>query len=196
MNVFVLCTGRCGSVTFSKAAAHATNFTAGHETRSHLLGQEHFAYPANHIEVDNRLSWFLGRLHAAFPDAYYVHLVRNRQAVARSFMLRYGRGIIGGYANSILMTLPADAPKLDVCLDYVHTVTENIWQFLRDRPHMVIDIDRAKHGFVEFWQTIGAHGDLEAALAEFDIFYNDDAPIDEQTLRELQAGSSGNWAPA
>ena len=126
MNVFVLCTGRCGSVTFSKAAQHAINFTAGHETRSHLLGAEHFAYPPNHIEVDNRLTWFLGRLHQAFPDAYYVHLVRDSLAVARSFYLRYGRGIIGGYATGIMMSLPENAPKVDVCLDYVHTVNENV----------------------------------------------------------------------
>lgn len=173
MNVFVLCTGRCGSMTFAHACKHATNFTAGHETRGHLLGAEHFAYPPNHIEVDNRLTWFLGRLGAAFPDAYYVHLVRDPVAVARSFLLRWGRGgIIDKYADGILLH-PPSKDRLAVCRDYVETVTARVQQFLRDRPHMVIDIDRAKASFYGFWRTIGADGNIEAALAEFDIRYND-----------------------
>ena len=56
MNVFVLCTGRCGSTTFACACRHIENYTAAHESRSHLAGPERFAYPEDHIEVDNRLS--------------------------------------------------------------------------------------------------------------------------------------------
>ncbi|GGA66833.1 hypothetical protein GCM10011521_01190 [Arenimonas soli] len=33
MNVFVLCTGRCGSVSFARASAYLTNYTAGQESR-------------------------------------------------------------------------------------------------------------------------------------------------------------------
>ena len=58
--VFVLCTGRCGSTTFARAAAHATNFTAKHESRTYKLGAQRLAYPDNHIEVDNRLAWWRG----------------------------------------------------------------------------------------------------------------------------------------
>ena len=51
-NVFVLCTGRCGSTSFERACRHATNWTSGHETRSHLLGADRLAYPDRHIEAD------------------------------------------------------------------------------------------------------------------------------------------------
>ena len=82
-NVFVLCTGRCGSTTFDRACRHMTNWTAGHETRSHLTGPDRFAYPPRHIEADNRLSWMLGRLEQAYgADAAYVHLTRDAEAVA------------------------------------------------------------------------------------------------------------------
>lgn len=172
MNVFVLCTGRCGSTTFARAASHITNFTAGHETRSHLLGAAHFAYPPDHVEVDNRLTWFLGPIHRAFPDAYYVHLLRDELATARSFLERFGHGIIGAYTNGIMMGLHDKAPKLDVCLDYVRTVNENVRHFLRDRPHMTIDLARAKDGFAALWREIGAEGDLDTALREFDTRYN------------------------
>ena len=84
LNVFVLCTGRCGSVTFARACRFIDNYTAGHET-AHGYNLE---YPDRHIEVDNRLSWFLGRLDERYPDAYYVHLLRRREDVVQSFARR------------------------------------------------------------------------------------------------------------
>ncbi len=87
MNVFVLCTGRCGSSTFIEACHHIANYTSAHESRSSLLGAERLAYPAQHIEADNRLSWLLGRLDAAYGDsAFYVHLQRNHPDTAASFV--------------------------------------------------------------------------------------------------------------
>lgn len=62
-NVFVLCTGRCGSTTlFAQACQHIENYTASHESKIFLLGDKRLEYSQNHIEVDNRLSWFLGSL--------------------------------------------------------------------------------------------------------------------------------------
>jgi len=74
-NIFVLSTGRCGSTTFYKACSHFSNYTSGHETLSSKLGIQRFAYPAFHIESDNRLSWLLGRLDTEYGNsAFYVHL--------------------------------------------------------------------------------------------------------------------------
>ena len=85
MNIFVLNTGRCGSTTFIKACQHIQNFTASHESRSVFTGNQRLAYPRNHIEADNRLSWFLGKLDQEYGDnAVYVHLLRDRAATARS----------------------------------------------------------------------------------------------------------------
>ena len=47
-NIFVLCTGRCGSVTFSKACKHITNYTSGHETRIKKL-DDRLDFPSFHI---------------------------------------------------------------------------------------------------------------------------------------------------
>ena len=93
MNVFVLCTGRCGSTTFIESCRHIRNFSCAHESRTRLLGNERLAYPPNHIEADNRLSWFLGRLDREYgDDAFYVHLVRNTKDVARSYARRFTSG--------------------------------------------------------------------------------------------------------
>ncbi len=125
MNVFVLCTGRCGSVTFIESCKHITNYTAGHETRCNWTGDKRFAFPPHHIEADNRLSWLLGRLDAAYGDnAFYVHLTRDREAVARSYARRYPRGIIGAYHTEILMgaaTQNRETDLVQVAADYCDT---------------------------------------------------------------------------
>jgi hypothetical protein len=175
--VFVLCTGRCGSTTFIKAAKHISNFTAGHETRSHLTGSARLAYPDYHIEADNRLSWLLGRLDATYGSTpLYVHLTRDPEQVAESFLKRADRGIMLAYRSQILFgarRLNRDTPLLEFCRDYVATVTENIRHFLRDKPRtMSFQLEKAKVDMERFWETVRAEGDLEAALNEWDVHHN------------------------
>ncbi len=186
MNVFVLCTGRCGSVTFVQACRHITNYTAAHESRSHRTGADHFSYPPNHIEADNRLSWFLGRLDRVYADdAFYVHLTRNREDTARSFTRRWNFGIMRAYRAGILWSLPESADPMAVCLDYYDTVTANIEAFLKDKTHtMTFALEKAKTDFERFWSWIGADGDLPAALAEWDHLYNDSKPTAEPQASE------------
>jgi hypothetical protein len=174
MNVFILNTGRCGSSTFIKACQHISNFTSAHESRCNVLGEEHFDYPHNHIEADNRLSWFLGRLDRHYGnDAIYVHLKRNLTDTARSFVNRYSFGIIKSYRECIYMNLPKQTNPMSVAMDYCDTVDSNIDLFLKDKTHkMVFNLDTAKQDFQHFWQLIDAEGDRDAALSEFDTFYN------------------------
>lgn len=178
MNVFVLCTGRCGSVTFSQACKHISNFTSAHESRCHMLGDERFSYPPNHIEVDNRLSWLLGRLEEYYGDhAFYVHLRRNDKETAESYAKRSSSGIMRAYRQDIMLGLPPDTELLDVALDYCDTVNQNIAAFLQDKTHtMQFALENAQEDFKAFWKLIGAEGDLEAALTEFGITHNMHVP--------------------
>lgn len=68
MNIFILSTGRCGSTTFIQSCQHITNFSSAHESNIHKIGTDRIVYPQNHIESDNRLSWFLGRLEEHYKD--------------------------------------------------------------------------------------------------------------------------------
>ena len=174
MNVFVLNTGRCGSTTFIKACKHIENFTSAHESRCGLIGAARFSYPDNHIEADNRLSWFLGRLDKCYGDnAVYVHLTRNNKATANSFVNRYSFGIIEAYRDAILMNLPAESDPMSVSLDYCDTVNSNIDLFLKDKTKkMDFRLEEAKHDFKRFWEFIGAEGNIDGALQEFDVSYN------------------------
>ena len=173
INVLVLNTGRCGSKTFYKACKHITNFSCGYESLSiGKLGDARFNYPSNHIEIDNRLSWFLGRLDIVYDqDAIYVHLKRNREDVANSFVKRFGGGIIDAYCHGMLRTPSSDFQELLLpCLDYYDTVNANIELFLKDKPEenvMVFNLEKADKDFRKFWNLIKAEGNLKTSLQEF-----------------------------
>ncbi|AFY72030.1 hypothetical protein Pse7367_3807 (plasmid) [Thalassoporum mexicanum PCC 7367] len=174
MNVFVLNTGRCGSTTFTMACRHITNYTSAHEAKRGVLGEARFQYPKNHIEIDNRLVWLLGRLDQTYgDDAIYVHLKRNDMEVAQSFTNRYDGGVMKAYRGGILQEVDENSDPLAVCLDYCHSVNTNIELFLRDKTRKLeINLETIEQDFVAFWQLIGAKGDLDAALAEFGTSYN------------------------
>jgi hypothetical protein len=187
MNIFVLNTGRCGSTTFIKACQHITNYSAAHQSRSGLLGTYHFDYPENHIEADNRLSWFLGRLDKHYgDDAFYVYLKRNNHDTAKSFVKRYNEGIIKTYRKRMLIGLPDESSPMSVSLDYCDTVNSNIELFLKDKnKKMEFLLENAKQDFRKFCDVTGAKGDINAALSEFDICYNASEPTDGKQKKPL-----------
>lgn len=184
MRVFVLSTGRCGSTTFERACSHITNFTAGHETRRGYLFDRRFAYPDQHIESDNRLSWFLGGLDARFDPEHtrYVHLTRDPRRVARSYAQRWDTpfrsSMMRAFAHGIMIRREwRPEQRVRVARFYVATVTANIRAFLKGQTHtMEFPLEDAKTLFPRFWDWIGAEGDLDAALAEFDVRYNATRP--------------------
>lgn len=176
--MFVLGTGRCGTVTFIRACEHLDNYTAGHETRARLVGSERFAYPGDHIEADNRLAWFLGGLGQAFDDrsTLYVHLRRDPDDVAASFMRRWDTAskasIIRAFGHGVVMRRdPWDTPE-DVCRFYVRTVTDNIDAFLEGRRCMTMWLDEIGSEFPSFLDRLDATGDLDGAVAEWGTRHN------------------------
>lgn len=174
MNVFVLCTGRCGSLTFAKACAHITNYSTGHETNIGKLGLQRTEYPDNHIEVDNRLSWFLGRLDETYGDnAFYVHLVRDKRATAMSFEKRAGFGIMAAYRDGVYLGLSDQHTTREIAEDYYVTVNANIKSFLRDKNRQfTIELENLVEKFSAFWLAIGADGNMNMALSELNTRHN------------------------
>ena len=187
MNVFVLSTGRCGSLSFARACAHLTNYTAGHESRAHLFGRERLDYPDNHIEVDNRLAWFLGPLAERYDgrDVLYVHLTRDPQETAESLCAwslptaarprSNPASILRAWCHGI--TLRTTAMSADEYLQaaraYVDTVNANIRTFLapqgdewsggyRDSRDVAMGDAAAFSWFLKY---IKAEGNIDAAMA-------------------------------
>lgn len=191
MNVFILCTGRCGSKSFVAACQHITNYTSGHETRVRAVGPDKFAYPDNHIEADNRLAWHLGRLEEVYgDDALYVHLHRDRQKVIASYAQRWAPvgGMMPAYRNGILRA--GAHSRSTTAEDFVATVEANITSFLRDKSmKMIVALEDATEWFPTFWQRIGAQGDLDAALGEWQYAHN--SRRERTTFRKLKQKLKG-----
>lgn len=194
MRAFVLTTGRTGSTTFTRACSHARNYTSGHETNARNV-QARLVYPDQHIEVDNRLVYFMGSLHNAYPEAFYVHLVRNPDEVVRSFRRRtvdaygpggrtreslrrlrgrYGWSVSSAFLHGVLKRDERLGPdELDDALRlFVDATNANIAEFLRDKDHLRIELGSAGDTFDRFWNRMEAEGDLEAARAEFQVAHN------------------------
>lgn len=197
MNIFILTTGRTGSTGFIEACKHINNYTASHESRCSELGKERLNFPDQHIEADNRLVWHLGRLEQQFgKKAIYVHLVRDTEKVAQSYLKRWNRetSIVRAYAYGILkMQEHHIKDPLEICRDLVDVVNTNVFEFLSDKPHKTtIRLENIEDGFKGFWKLIKAEGDLGAALNEFSVQHNDTAsgkkanrPL-EKTLRVIK----------
>lgn len=178
MNVFVLSTGRTGSLSLEKACRHIQNYSVAHESRCSVTGPERVTFPDRHIEIDNRLSWYLGRLENAYGDkAFYVHMVRNPQATAESYRKRWNRetGIVRAFAYGIQKRQEHEiGDPGEMCMEYVTCVNENISSFLRNKSHkMVFRLEHADTDFKRFWEMIGAEGNYEAALMAFSERHND-----------------------
>lgn len=172
MRTFVLCVGRCGSTTVARALSHATNYTVGHESQAHLV-TDRLAYPDGHVEVDNRLSWFLGLLGSHYPDAFYVHLTRDSERVAESYAARRVRSasLVEAFGRGVLRT-SGDFDRMEVSRLMVETVNANIAEFLRGREHLVLRLEDLPDGFNRLWARIGATGDRGAAHRELTIRHN------------------------
>lgn len=188
-NVFVLGTGRCGTTTFMRACRHVTNFTTAHESLVNAAGPGRLAYPEFHIEADNRLSWFLGRLDETYgPEAFYVHMQRNEDAVAKSYLKRWKseHSIIYGYRTTIVPNPEPSLPPLEMVRDMCRTVNANVRAFLKDKPHTVtVNLESAEADFTRVWDRAGFEGDRAAALREWSVPYNASAEAAPQGLARV-----------
>ena len=99
-----------------------------------------------------------------------------RQAlVASSFEKRppWRGNIVTTYRRAILAGKVENVSDLDVCLDYVDTVTANIESFLSDKTHVFrMTLENANSDFDRIWDWIGAEGARDSALAEWNTKYN------------------------
>lgn len=80
--------------------------------------------------------------------------------------------IIRAFGHGIVMRgKDWDDPER-VCQFYVETVTANIEEFLKPRPSVTIQLERADHQFPRFVEAIGATGHVAAAFSEWDVKHN------------------------
>ncbi len=167
MRVFVVGTGRCGSVTFSKACRHLDGFTVGHESP---VGRE-LAFPDQHVEVSPRLTWVLPVLVQKYRhDVLYVHLRRKREEVIASWLRRgrrRGPGIWERLVND--SSINSYRQICELCYD---SMIATIDLALVGTNHLTLWLHHAQESWIEFWTAIRAKGDYQRSLAEWNVRYN------------------------
>lgn len=178
MRVFVLSTGRVGSTTFYNACKHITNYTCSHEgmygdenikKKWHTVGSSRIIYPDNHIHIDGRLAFLLGRLDQMYgKDAFYVHLRRSIRHVVKSRTQPFSSGLIDSYRKIMGIR---DHSIYDIADDLVKNTIANIQFFLKNKPKkLTIWIEKPE--WVTFWKLIKAKGDCVAGMGELANRYN------------------------
>lgn len=204
MRVFVTGTGRCGTTTFYQACRHITNYTSAHETEAGRIPS--YDYPDRHIEVSHLLVVGIPYIREHFPDSVWVHLTRDRHACIQSIRGQLW-GEIVAWSREWYLT---DHPALvyEAAQAYYDRVTELCRVLLPDA--ITIPIEQAREWFPYFWHKIGAEGDMDAALDEFDRAYNPsvdrgrdhfveavqtrrNTPLDEPLRRISEVASRPDW---
>jgi hypothetical protein len=173
MRIFVTGTGRCGSVTFSRACRHLANYTCGHETHTNKPTVEglrgdvaNWEYPDNHVEVSPQLVIGIPILRRRYPEARWVHLLRrDRDACAHSLC---GRSDMRAFAK--YWFLNADPDELSVAYAVYDTVRSLCEALLPDA--FTLELEQARSQWTACWEFMGARGDFQRSLREWDTRHN------------------------
>lgn len=170
MRVFVVGTGRCGSVTFSKACSHITNFTCAHE--SYCPDR---SYPDNHIEVNCQYHSCMASLMLKYPDAFWVHLLRKKEdCVASLAAMNYGTEMHKWYELYPTLCFPPDNIEVTAgqFYDDVTARIRALMSLLPPSRTCVIHLENIQHQWTYFWEAIGATGNFEQSLATWSTKHN------------------------
>jgi hypothetical protein len=176
-NIFILCAGRSASTALAKALQPLSNYTAAHESRCGVSSDVKLDYPENHIEIDNRLIWFVDLLDEKYgSQAKYVYLHRDLSKIAMSYSERWhlSVSIVKAYGHGILMKDKiASAERLDVCMDYANVVDRKIRAFLKTKENsLIIDSDNLSSDFDKLLGFLDAQGDLNACKKILETKHN------------------------
>jgi hypothetical protein len=96
-------------------------------------------------------------------------------------------GLMQAYKNGILgYPKRTNYDAIDVAFDACDTIDANIRLFLRDKSHtMPFSLENASIDFGKFWSWIGAEGDYQAALAQWQVKTNTSEALEQR--REMRS---------
>lgn len=194
MRVFVVGTGRCGSVTFCKACEYIENFTVAHETVFNR--RDKLDWPDQYIAVEPSLWPLVPLLRKRYPRLVLVHLVRrNRAEFIHSYRVLDSPPFIGAknyripekdrlpekanwegappvidvWAACYVGTPIGEAERRELLGLYYDTVNTMVREL---RPDVTVTLEEPATGWRQLWRRIEALGDYEKSLAEWDVKHN------------------------
>jgi len=168
MRVFVVGTGRCGSVTLSKACKNIKNYSSSHESKTSPNNQGVFGdleYPENHIEIDPRMSYHIFSLREKYKDGIFFHLLREESGCVRSLSKRkslrnYSTFHYGWFDNDY-----------DAAAKMYYENTTKMLKSVIPESHTIV-LENIEHDWVKFCKIIKAECDQEKALIQLKQKYN------------------------
>lgn len=185
MRVFVVGTGRCGTVSFKEACKFITNYTAGHETVSFDL-----EYLDNHVEVNPHFHARLTTVVTMYPTAKWVHLTRLAEPCIESLAAMDEGGVMLKLGAMYPSLYPAHDPPA-IAARFYHDINARIAAtfdlLLPPSQRMLVRLENVKSDFKRFWDWIDAEGDLESALKSWDTPHNVRKPISLEQITPLDA---------
>lgn len=183
MRVFVIGTGRCGTVTLSRALALQASFSVGHESRAAHFRDRLF-YPDRHIEIDNRLTWFASLLREIYEvnETVFVHMRRDPYEVAMSYAVRYRPGgLMHAFMHGIIQTTPGRGDyeeRLHTALLMVNAIQAQCDLFLQTVPLAVtIDLHAPDSGLKILCEYTGLQSHEEDFVKAMGHVHNATRPI-------------------
>ncbi len=168
MRVFVTGTGRCCTTTFTKACEHFKGFTSAHETNT-LATNRFFMYPDNHIESDPRLFWKMPQVFDKYPEAFYVHLIREEAPCVASLSRRESLDLLAQFTDVKHLI-----NRTEVAARYYIFVNEMLRAFLYNKEANYITMwgPPSKEEWKNFTKLLGVASDFEASWREWGVKYN------------------------
>lgn len=155
MRVFVVGTGRCGTCSFYQAANCVEGFSAGHESTAGRAPTWHF--PDQHIEVASQLAYGIPRLKQTYPDARWVHLIRERNSCIESLCRQVWTSMESFCQQWFVSKEPYDIVK---AAEQFYDLTNELIVALMPPPpqSLTIHIETLEKQWPEFMQLIDAKG--------------------------------------
>lgn len=167
MRVFVIGTGRCGSVSFREACRFIKNYTVGHESNCGLL-----EYPDNHIEVNPHIRGLVKKIKNKYPGSKWIHLIRQPETCIPS-LAAMDRGIIMEYYGRLYPSVQITPAVMDIAYRFYWQENDLIQvqlnHLVSEYQRMTIELELVKNKWRAFWNWIGAEGDFEASCKSWDV---------------------------
>lgn len=121
----------------------------------------------NHIEIGSHLFTQMPALMAKYPDAKWVHLIREREACCTSLASQCTIEVVEFCQRWFHIFRPDPLEAAKAYYDAVNGMIDKMMP-----PGMCISIENAVEHWIWFWDSIGAEGDLPASANEFERRYN------------------------
>jgi hypothetical protein len=168
VRIFCLGTGRSGTSSFYQAAKSLHGFTAGHESRAGIVHD--WTFPDQHVEVASQLVYGIPLLLRRYPDARWVHLVREREACVFSLQRQCWESMTSFAQQWFLVDHPADVAK--AAGEFYDRTNDLIEALCPPELTMRIRTEELAERWPEFCEWIGADYDRELAAEALSHRYN------------------------